>query len=77
MFEICYSEPCNSDCPNAPVGRKIGVCKACGYTLLNNDEVTAVKINGIYNKYHYDCFTCLSASDFVSDFALSAEIITT
>ncbi len=74
MCKICYSDPCNRDCPNAPVGRKVGVCKACGYTLFHNDEVTAVKINGIYNKYHYDCFIELSAPDFVNDFELSDVI---
>lgn len=39
MCDICWRNPCDPRCPNAPDPRAVFVCSGCGHNILDGDRV--------------------------------------
>lgn len=58
MCSVCWHNPCDPRCPNAPDPPTVYTCKYCGEPIVAGDEY--VELEGDY--YHDECFLDNSAA---------------
>lgn len=38
MCDVCYKQPCDPRCPNAPEAQSVFVCSGCGDNIYDGDD---------------------------------------